>query len=181
MAPDVETPRLWAVCSITINQYLKIQWATLNTHTDASGNLCASSLSVITCRNGWHEISGSCYECRSYWPRSMYWIQKWFLEFESFLKNALHIVDDRRREWWMTMHHLVRFFPRFVGGRMVSHTHGETMVLSIKSTRLVANANRPEGISAFPVSPYHTTQKPKPSTLSYTKPATVFYNPSTIL
>ena len=64
---------------------------------------------------------------------------------------------------------------------MVSHTHGETMVLSIKSTRLVANANRPEGISAFPVSPYHTTQKPKPSTLSYTKPATVFYNPSTIL
>ena len=33
-------------------------------------------------------------------------------------------------------------------------------------TRLVANANRPEGISAFPVTPYHTP-KPKPSTLKY--------------
>ena len=38
-----------------------------------------------------------------------------------------------------------------------------------------------EGISAFPVSPYHTTKTTKPATFSYTKPATVFlYTPLTI-
>ena len=38
-----------------------------------------------------------------------------------------------------------------------------------------------EGISAFPVSPYHTTKTTKPATFSYTNPATVFlYTPLTI-
>ena len=42
---DVETPILRAVCSMTISQYLKVRWAKLNTHADASGtsNLCACS------------------------------------------------------------------------------------------------------------------------------------------
>ena len=43
--------------------------------------------------------------------------------------------------------------------------NGALIPVAIKSTRLVANANRPEGISAFPVSPilpHH--QPPKPST-----------------
>jgi hypothetical protein len=40
----------------------------LNTHIDASGNLCACQYSRMT--NGWHEISGACYDCRcrSCWP-----------------------------------------------------------------------------------------------------------------
>ena len=41
--------------------------------------------------------------------------------------------------------------------------NGALIPAAIKSTRLVANANRPEGISAFPVSPiYHTTNHPNP-------------------
>ena len=39
-----------------------MRWAKLNAHTDASGNLGACSR--ITSINGWHEISGACYECR---------------------------------------------------------------------------------------------------------------------
>jgi hypothetical protein len=40
---EVETPRLWAVCSITTSQHLKMQSVKLNTYTDsdAGGNLCA--------------------------------------------------------------------------------------------------------------------------------------------
>ena len=61
-----ETPRLRAVCSITICQYLKMRRAKLNTHTDASGTLCARSPIQ---RNGWYEISGaSARRC----PRPMY-------------------------------------------------------------------------------------------------------------
>ena len=90
---EVETSRLWAVCSITLTQYLKMRWAKLNTHTDASSNLCACSR--ITSRNEWQEISGACYECRrSCWPRPMYRTQRWFLGLEKFLIKALHIVDD---------------------------------------------------------------------------------------
>ena len=44
---------------------------------------------------------------------------------------------------------------------------GALSLAAIKSTRLVANPNRPEGISAFPVSPYHTTNHyPNPFTLA---------------
>ena len=92
---EVETPRLRTVCSITISQYLKMRWAKLNTHTDTSGNLHACSR--ITSRNGWHEISGTCYvcRCRSFWLRPMYWTQRSFLGLEEFLINALHIVGDQ--------------------------------------------------------------------------------------
>ena len=38
---EVETPKLWAVCSIAISQYLRMRRAKQNTHTDASVNLCA--------------------------------------------------------------------------------------------------------------------------------------------
>ena len=59
-----------------------------------------------------------------------------------------------------------------------SHKANDALLLAaIKSTRLVANPNRPEGISTFPVSSYDTTNKyPNPftfSSLSYTKPATI--------
>ena len=97
---DVETPILWAVCSMTISQYLKVRWAKLNTHADASGtsNLCACSR--ITTRNGLREISGTCYECRCqyYLPRPMYWIRRWFLGLEESLIKALHIVDEGQRK-----------------------------------------------------------------------------------
>ena len=87
---EVETPRLSAVCSITKNQYLKKQWAKLNAHTDASGNLC--DCSRITSWNVWHEISGACYECRcrSCSPMLMYRTQRWFLGLENFLIKAFH-------------------------------------------------------------------------------------------
>ena len=39
---EVEIPGLWAVCSITISQYLEMRKKM--THTDASGNLCARNL-----------------------------------------------------------------------------------------------------------------------------------------
>ena len=69
--------------------------AKLNTHTDASGNLCLIRLGV-TSRNGWHEISGAgAYRHRSRWPRPMYGTQRWFLGLEDFLINVLHIVDDQ--------------------------------------------------------------------------------------
>ena len=51
---EVETSKLWAVCSITISQHLNMRRAKLNTHTDASGHLCAcgpNRLGVIS-RNG---------------------------------------------------------------------------------------------------------------------------------
>ena len=72
-------------------------------------------------------------------------------------------------------HHLVDFFPRFVGGRMVmpsvQRANGALILAAIKSTRLVANANRPEGIFAFPVSPYyHTTESHISPPRCYTNP-----------
>ena len=96
---EVETPRLWVVCSITISQCLKMRWAKLNTHTDA-GYLCACSR--ITSKNGSNEISIACYKCRcrSCWPRPTYWTQKWFLGAENFPINALHIVDDQGQRNW---------------------------------------------------------------------------------
>ena len=54
-------------------------------------------------------------------------------------------------------HHLVEFFPRFLGRpRELSATRTESQCCShtlaaTKSTRLVANANRPEGVFAFSV------------------------------
>ena len=75
-------------------------------------------------------------------------------------------------------HHLVQFFPSFVGeenGQPPAQRANVALIpTAIKSTRLVANANRPEDISAFPASPYHTIKTTKPATFSYTKPATVF-------
>ena len=83
--------------------------------------------------------------------------------------------SDHYRRSLNSNHHLVKFFPRFVGGRMVmpsaQRAKGALIPAAIKSTRLVANADRPEGISAFPVSPilpHH--QPPKPSTTRYTNP-----------
>ena len=89
---EVETPRLWAVCSITISKYLKMGWAKLNTHTDASGNLCACNRIRVTSRDGWR---GACHECRfrSWWHRPMHWTQRRFLGLENFPINALHIVQ----------------------------------------------------------------------------------------
>ena len=90
----VETPRLWAVCSRTINWYIKMRLAKLNPHTDANGNLCVCS--CVTGKSGWHDISGACYECRcrSCWPSTMYWTQRWSLGLENFLITVipLHIV-----------------------------------------------------------------------------------------
>ena len=75
-------------------------------------------------------------------------------------------------------HHLVDFSHALLGwesGQPPAQRANVALIpAAIKSTRLVANANRPEGISAFPVSPYHTTKTIKPATFSYTKPATVF-------
>ena len=72
-------------------------------------------------------------------------------------------------------HHLVDFFPRFGGGRMVmpsiQRANGALILAAIKSTRPVANANRPEGIFAFPVSPYyHTTENHINPPRCYTNP-----------
>ena len=95
---EVETSRLRAVCSITISQYLKMRRAKLNTHTDASGNLCARSPIQVNRRNGWYEISGaSACRCRSCWPRPIHWTPRPFLGLEIFffLMRALHVVDDQ--------------------------------------------------------------------------------------
>ena len=91
---EVETPKLWAVCSITKNQYWKSWWANLNAHTDAS-SLCASSR--ITSTNRWNEMSGACYECWcwSCWLVLMYWTLGWFLWLENFLIKALHLVGGQ--------------------------------------------------------------------------------------
>ena len=91
---EVETSRFPAVCSITISQYFKKRSAKLNTHTEASSNLCARSPIGVTSRNGWHEISGASARCRSCCPTPMYGTQRWLLGLEEFLKHALHIVDD---------------------------------------------------------------------------------------
>ena len=70
-------------------------------------------------------------------------------------------------------------FPtlRVGGGRMVmpsaQRANGALIPAAIKSTRLVANANRPEGISAFPVS---STTPPTTQTLHHT-----LYQPRAIL
>ena len=94
----VETPKLWAVCSITICQYLKMRRPKLNAHTEASDIWCACIR--IRSWNEWHEIGGACYECRcegrSCWPRLsfMFWTQGWFLGLKKLPINALHIVDQ---------------------------------------------------------------------------------------
>ena len=51
---EVETPKIWAVCSIALSQYLKMRRAKLNTHTDASRNLraCSPIRLGVTSRNG---------------------------------------------------------------------------------------------------------------------------------
>jgi hypothetical protein len=76
-----------------------MEWAKLNAHPDARGNLCACSRMTRIRRDGRREISGACYvrRCRSCWPRLTYWTSKWFLGLESFLITvvALHIVDDQ--------------------------------------------------------------------------------------
>ena len=91
---EVETPRLRALCSITISQYFKMQRTKLNTHTDASGNLracCPIQLGAAS-KNGWHGISGASARC---WPRSMYGTQRWLLGLENSPINALHIIGDQ--------------------------------------------------------------------------------------
>ena len=53
----------------------------------------------------------------------------------------------------------------------VQRANGALILAAIKSTRLVANANRPEGIFAFPVSPYyHTTENHISPPRCYTNP-----------
>ena len=65
-------------------------------------------------------------------------------------------TNPKARRSLNSNHHLVKFFPCFVGGRMVmpstQRANGALILTAIKSTRLVANANRPKGISAFSVS-----------------------------
>ena len=75
--------------------------AKLNTHTDASGNLCAHSPIQlgVTSRNGQHEISGaSACRCRCCLPKPMCGTQRWFLRLENFLQNALHIKSQSESE-----------------------------------------------------------------------------------
>ena len=53
----------------------------------------------------------------------------------------------------------------------VQRADGALILAAIKSTRLVANANRPEGIFAFPVSSYyHTTENHISPPRCYTNP-----------
>jgi hypothetical protein len=64
---------------------------------------------------------------------------------------------------WTRTTILVEFFPTRCWGGEWSVIRTESQWCShacytIKSTRLVANANRPEGISVFLESPYHTTK-----------------------
>ena len=89
--------------------------------------------------------------------------------------NELYLKYDDNRRSLNSNHHLVDFFPRFVGGRMVmpsvQRANGALILAAIKSTRLVANANRPEGIFAFSVSPYyHSTENHISPPRWYTNP-----------
>ena len=91
--------------------------------------------------------------------------------------NIVNEINNIRRSL-NSNHHLVDFPHALLGresGQPPAQRANVALIpAAIKSTRLVANANRPSGISAFPVSPYHTTKTTKPATFSYTKPATVF-------
>ena len=94
---EVETPRLWAVCSITINQYIKMRKVNLNTYTGASGNLCPCSRRIRVTRC--HKIKGaslSACRWRSCWPidRSIHWTLFLGLDIFFFVISALHIDDD---------------------------------------------------------------------------------------
>jgi hypothetical protein len=53
---EAETPRSWAVCSMTTSQYVKMKWAEAEHSHWRGGNLCACSR--ITSRNGLHESGG---------------------------------------------------------------------------------------------------------------------------
>ena len=89
---EVETSRLRAASSITISQYLQMRRAKLNTHTDASDNLCACSPNRlgVTSKKGWHGISGtSACRCKTRWPRPMHGT-RWLLGLENSLIKALH-------------------------------------------------------------------------------------------
>ena len=109
---EVETPRLWAVCLITQNQYLKMWWAkpklkALNAHTDASDNLCACSL-ITRMRM---EISAACYEsrCQSCRPIPMYWNERRFLGLDNFLIKALHLLHLVDGCWyWSIVINIIR-------------------------------------------------------------------------
>ena len=94
----VETPKSWALCLITISQYLKMRWAILNTHTDGSVNLCARSCIRVASKKGWNGISGPsarrCWSCW-HWP---YRTQRWILGLEKFLINPLHSADTKVKE-----------------------------------------------------------------------------------
>ena len=100
---EVETLRLWEVCSITISQYLKMRWAKLNTHTEGCGNLGACSRFING--NGWHKINGAC-RCRRCYPRPVYFTQRRFLGLGIILINALalHIDDQGQREKISRLH-----------------------------------------------------------------------------
>ena len=56
-----------------------------------------------------------------------------------------------------------QFFPCFVGeesGQQPAQRANVALIpAAIKSSHLITNTNRPEGISAFPVSPYHQTHQ----------------------
>ena len=116
--------------------------AKLNTHTDASGILCACIPIRVTRRNGWHEISGAgACRCRSCWPRPMCWTPKPFLGSENFFpRSALHIVGEGGRErsldyisnLWSRMDIMVSIktlAPKILFFNLVPHLHWQYPVL----------------------------------------------------
>ena len=74
-------------------------------------------------------------------------------------------------------HHLVDFFPGGMVMPSVQRANGALILAAIKSTRLVANANQPEGIFAFPVSSYYHTTENHISTMLLPTP----YHPSYVM
>ena len=72
-------------------------------------------------------------------------------------------------------HYLVDFFPTLHEGmRSIQRANGALILAAIKSTRLVANANRPEGIFAFTVSPYHITKYQPRTTRAMLTPSNLY-------
>ena len=71
-----------------------------------------------------------------------------------------HIYHSSSQPETASNHHLGKFsHALWRAWRMVRDSqNGALTFAAIKSTRLVANLNRPEGTCALPVSPYHTTK-----------------------
>ena len=111
-------------------------------------------------------------------------LMRWFRIYICFLYQVRARSKDEgsvNRRSLNSNHHLVDFSHALLGRESgqppAQRANVALMPAAIKSTRLVANANRPEGISAFPVSPYHTTKTTKPATLAIPHQPPYFYTP----